>query len=173
METIKEAADSLLSKGEITQDQHGSLEKVGLFGLDASKARIFARKFKGGLRRYGLPAAGVVTAGAIAKETIGEPIVQGIKIRNSFKALKEKTPQLNEKDDNDIKDYFNVIKTFSPKSASNPLVAGALVNKMMEFGGVDHKLVQDISAIEMGLARPSVTQTTAEAAAKAIVNPKD
>ena len=47
-------------------------------------------------------------------------------------------------------------------------MAGHLVNKMMEFGGVDHKLVQDMSAIEMGLSRPSLTQTALESAAKAV-----
>ena len=83
--------------------------------------------------------------------------------------MQEKVPQLAEKDQEKLKDYFGVIKTFSPKAASNPLVAGHLVNKMMEFGGVDHKLIQDLSSIESGLSRPSLTQSIAEAAAKSMV----
>lgn len=71
-------------------------------------------------------------------------------MHKSFEAMPSKVPQLMDKNPQEIRDYFDVIKMFSPKAASNPLVAGALVNKMMEFGGVDHKLVQDISSLESG-----------------------
>ena len=35
----------------------------------------------------------------------------------------------------------------------DPLVAGALVNKIKQFGGVDHKLVQDLASIQKGYKR--------------------
>ena len=60
----------------------------------------------------------------------------------------KKIPQLSEYPEDEVKDFYSVVKTFSPKAASNPLVAGALLNKMLQFGGVDHKLVQDIANIE-------------------------
>lgn len=57
-------------------------------------------------------------------------------------------PQFADKDPDQVADYFGVVKSFSPSAATNPLVASALVNKMMQFGGVDHKLVQDLTSIE-------------------------
>lgn len=115
--------------------------------------------------------AGLLGAGAyITKETIIDPAVRASRIKKSLSSLIEKNPQLEEKDEEKIKDYFNIIKTFSPKSASNPLVAGALINKMMEFGGVDHKIVQDLASIESGFVRPTVGQAAAEGAAKAFVS---
>ena len=53
-----------------------------------------------------------------------------------------------------FKNYFKVVRQFSPKAAANPLVAGALVNKMVQFGGVDHKLVQDIASLQKDVAAP-------------------
>jgi len=80
------------------------------------------------------------------------PLTNAVKSKLSYDAMLKKNPQLEGKDEQQIKDYFQVIKTFSPKAASNPLVAGALVNKMMEFGGTDHKLVQDLVSIQSGTA---------------------
>jgi hypothetical protein len=82
------------------------------------------------------------------KELAADPIVEAAKTSRSFALMNKKVPQLADKDPQQIRDYFEVIKTFSPRSASNPLIAGALVNKMMEFGGVDHKLIQDLNSIE-------------------------
>jgi len=163
MKTVKEAADSLLTKGEITQSEYKALESSGSFEKNAN-AKIIADA----IRNIAFPLAAAGAVGLVGKELIYDPIKKSRDIKSSFEMMKQKTPQLVEKDDDDIKDYFNVIKTFSPKAASNPLVAGALVNKMMEFGGVDHKLVQDIAAIETGLQRPSTIQSITEAAAKSI-----
>ena len=163
MKTIKQAADALLSRGEITKDEYKTLEKSSNFEKEAN-AKMIADSF----RQWVFPAAAAGALAVAGKELIYDPIKRNIDVNKSFDLMSKKVPQLAEKDPEDMKDYFNVIKTFSPKAASNPLVAGALVNKMMEFGGVDHKLVQDIASIESGLQRPSIIQSATEAAAKTI-----
>ena len=75
-------------------------------------------------------------------------INQAIQSRTAYDTMLSKIPQLSEYPEQEVKDYYSVVKTFSPKAAANPLVAGTLVNKMLQFGGVDHKLVQDIASIE-------------------------
>ena len=89
----------------------------------------------------------VGAAGLLGKE-LYDQIAQNVDIRNTFDEMREKVPQLQQYDPEEMRDYFDVVKTYSPQAASNPLVAGALVHKMMMMGGVDHKLVQDISQIE-------------------------
>ena len=59
----------------------------------------------------------------------------------------KKVPSLKGTSKETLKDYFDVVKTYSPRAAANPIVAGHLVNKMVQFGGVDHKLVQDLTSI--------------------------
>jgi len=202
MKTIKEAANALLSRKEITQEEYDLIEKTG--GFDITKeakinyvelAEIAAKKGAKAAEEYAknkfysspirdfitgplktalisgaLTGAGIV----VGKELVYDPIKSRHDIKKSYNEMAEKVPSLAEKDQNKIQDYFSVVKTFSPKAASNPLVAGALVNKMMEFGGVDHKLVQDISAIESGLVRPSMTGTMSESAVKSIIGiPKE
>ena len=184
---IKQAVDAMLSGGHISEEEYQALEEFHVFeenGLEKASeeiekcsgfgaaAKLLAhgtgKKLTSAIKNWGLPLGAGLTGVAIFKESIVDPVMDASKMKRSFGAIREKVPALAEKDQDQMRDYFNVIKTFSPKSASNPLVAGALVNKMMEFGGVDHKLVQDISAIEQGLQRTRVGQTFAENAAKAV-----
>jgi len=86
--------------------------------------------------------------GALVNKGIIQPIKQKRDIEESEKLMMKKYPGLKHENKQQVKDYFNVISQFSPKSAANPLVAGALVNKMVQFGGVDHKLIQDLVDIQ-------------------------
>jgi len=150
--TLKEAADSLLQRNEITKDQYDSLEieKTG-----AGPLRTFVSKAIGGFGKglssvtknvgeYGGGVFAGLAAAALAKELIVDPISGAMQTGNSYNQLMQKTPQLQSQDPGVVKDYFNIIKTYSPKVAANPMVAGALINKMIEFGGVDHKLIMDL-----------------------------
>jgi hypothetical protein len=183
--TIKEAADSLLKKGEITQAEYDSIgiEKKGAMPFINPKViKAFVKHVMKDPKAFPISeyldnptfkeeyaeallknkesrildaigkkwwlAPATIGAAAVGKEAIIDPIIQEAKINKSFSQLSQHTPQLVEANQDKIRDYFNVIKTYSPHSAANPLVAGALVNKMMEFGGVDHKLIQDIANIQ-------------------------
>lgn len=196
MKTIKEAADSLLSKSEITQDEYNEIEKSGTFiEKNAVKGMRQLKNFLNVFKGPSDPKLGVVknvgrsikdvnifnalkviaiggAAGVAGKELAIDPFLDKRKINKSFEAMSSKVPQLQGKDPEQVKDYFNVVRTFSPKAASNPLVAGALVNKMMEFGGVDHKLVQDIAAIQAGVSSPGIARTGLEGAVKTIAGAK-
>ncbi len=167
---IQTAADNMLSRGDITKTEHNELTKVAFNFSNVLKS---VGKFSDvdTLRKILVPLALIGTGAAATKEIIVNPIIESNKIKKSFTAMSEKVPQLADADQEQIKDYFGVVKTFSPKSASNPLVAGALVNKMMQFGGVDHKLVQDISAIQAGLPAPRVAPIVVEGVAKAVATP--
>jgi len=161
MKKLIDAAESLLKKGEITQEEFGMVKEAVGWPMDIKGFQTSAKSVLG-------PVA-LGSMGALALSHILKPIIQKVKIGKSYEALVEKNPVLAEKDPGQIKDYFNVIQTFSPKAASNPLVAGALINKMMEFGGVDHKLVQDIAAIESGIESINPFETLATSASKAFV----
>jgi len=150
--TLKEVADSLLQKNKITQEEYDSfeMEKDG-----AGPVRTFISKALGNFGKgyestankvigFGGGAVAGLSAAYMAKELVTDPLISTIQINNSYKKLMEKTPQLQSQDPAVIKDYFNIIKSYSPKVASNPMVAGALINKMIEFGGVDHKLIMDL-----------------------------
>ena len=93
----------------------------------------------------GTAIAGIAGVGAL--EAIARPISQEAKIILSRRKLDEYSPNLKDVPKKEIDDYFSVVKTFSPKAAANPVVAASLVNKMVQFGGVDHKLVQDLAKI--------------------------
>jgi len=171
---IKIAADSLLKKGNITREEHGELCKVAFkFKTLMDSLKTVGKKLPDHAEIINIlkPIAYLGAIGIGGKELIVDPLVEKNKINTSFKIMQKKIPQLAEADQEQMKDYFNVVKTFSPKAASNPLVAGALVNKMMQFGGVDHKLVQDLSAIQAGMPQPKVAPTVVESVSKAVATP--
>jgi hypothetical protein len=144
---IKEAVQSLFDKKQITIDEYNllnnsinELEKISALSPNVSRVLDAAR--------IGLLGLGAGTGLTLGGSELYKHLKQQSDIARSYNLMQEKVPALTEYPQDRIQDYFEVIKTFSPKSASNPLVAGALVHKMLEFGGVDHKLVQDLSSME-------------------------
>jgi hypothetical protein len=113
---------------------------------------------------------GVLLAGTAAsqiKEGIVDPARTAYQVARSSKDMMKKYPNLKQEDPDKVKDYFNVVKQFSPRAAANPLVAGALVNKMIQFGGVDHKLVQDLIQKDSTTAQRDANKAGASMAASA------
>lgn len=115
-------------------------------GIVDASAAIGARA-KGALN-VAMPLAYSGMALGLLKNVVAKPTIEAINIMKSRKDMMSKYPNLGEEDPEVIKDYFDVVRTFSPKAASNPLVAGSIVNKLVQFGGVDHKLIQDLGSIQ-------------------------
>ena len=193
MSLIKEAADRMVSKGQLTAKEYSLLEKKGMFkegfvmphlmgamgkvlkgtggALKATGKLLKTREIADTINSYVPTLALVGGVGITTKQMVVDPMIQKHKVDKSFSLMQSKVPQLAEKDPQQIRDYFDVVKTFSPKSASNPLVAGALVNKMMEFGGVDHKLVQDLNNIEGSDQGESMLDKMVQTAMSAVTKP--
>jgi len=167
MKTVKEAADKLLEKGLISKEECEGLKKeaagFNLKGMGAGLKNVATDV----LAPIGLAGLGIGTLTSLL-----HPLVQRAQSAVAYDQLTKKVPSLAEKDPEQVKDYFNVVRTFSPKAATNPLVAGALVNKMIEFGGVDHKLVQDIASIQSAMPLVAGATELTGAAAKSIMTPE-
>jgi len=160
---IQDAAKRLLDSGSISNEECGELCKMAgadpgmlsrVFGALASGAKATASGAQAatGVGEKILQTTAVLTGlgvvGLGAKKFLVDPFVQQAQLARSYSDLTTKVPSLQGKDPQQIADYFDVVRSYSPRAASNPLVAGALVNKMIEFGGVDHKLVKDIADIQ-------------------------
>jgi len=92
----------------------------------------------------GLGAVGLV--GLLGAGVVGG-VTRAMQIQNSKNKILS-NPEFAGADKKTVSDYFDVISTYSPSTAANPIVAGNLVGKMVQFGGVDHKLVQDLATIQ-------------------------
>ena len=172
---IQKIAYKMLKEGKINQEEYNALEKVGVFkfagigsffkaiGKAFTPTAHLAEIIRPGeetmteiirkaplAQRIAVPIAATTATGAIVKELAVDPFMQAKKEQESLKHLRELTPQLEDVDDKTLKDYFGVIQTFSPRTATNPLVSGALVNKMVQFEGVDTNLVKDLAQIQHG-----------------------
>lgn len=146
---MEKVAKKLLDENKISQDEYESVKgmtKEAFLGLlVGSKGTLtpMAKKIRE-IAQLGTLAGIGTLIGSQAAGKAGSII----KSYSAYDKMMEKMPSLSEFPEDQVKDFYSVVKTFSPKAASNPLVAGALVNKMLQFGGVDHKLVQDIAGLE-------------------------
>ena len=102
------------------------------------------------IKEFGLPGAVLAGAAVHGVGRGGKAIADEVGMARSKMSLANYTPSLADEDPKMVNDYFNVVKAYSPAAARNPIVAGALVNKMIEFGGVDHNLVKGLVDIEKG-----------------------
>jgi len=89
-----------------------------------------------------------IGAGDVVKEVIIDPAKLKVEQINAFKKMEEKVPSLKGIDPEKKREYFKIISLYSPSLSRNPYVAGNLVNKFNEYGGPDHKIVQDIIKME-------------------------
>jgi len=145
---IKTALNNLLAKGEITQAEFEKAAAVfvnpGI--VEEAGAKGFTRA--GGIAKDVLQTLGLTALTGIAGYQLYDIMKQKHNERVGYQKMMEKNPILSEYPEEQVRDFYGVVETFSPRSASNPLVSGALVNKMIQFGGVDHKIVQDLASIE-------------------------
>jgi hypothetical protein len=172
---MKKIAEKLLSEKKITAEEFDSVK-------DMTKEAFLGLLTESG-GKLGLGAGGQAVkevaqilgltglAGMLGAELAGKA-KEVIQSQTAYDTMMKKIPQLSEYPEDEVKDFYSVVKTFSPKAASNPLVAGALVNKMLQFGGVDHKLVQDIANIE-GEKRDLMGNIVRKAGETFIQFPKD
>lgn len=142
---MKKIAEKLLKEGKINQSEFDSIKDMTR--EEFAKQAALLNPIRGGLKDV-LTTLALATIGGAATADLAERVKQKLALSSGYEKMVEKAPMLSEYPEDQIKDYYDVVKTFSPRAAANPLVAGALVNKMVQFGGVDHKLVQDIANIE-------------------------
>lgn len=150
---MQKIAKKLLDENQISQEEYDTVKDMtkeaflgGLGHMFANAAgKIHPNAAK--IRDVAQAAALTGIAGMIGTQAVGKA-KEMVAAHDAYNKMMNKVPTLSEYPEDQVKDFYSVVKTFSPKAAANPLVAGALVNKMLQFGGVDHKLVQDIANIE-------------------------
>ncbi len=137
-------------------------------------AALTARDIFKGLNKLVFPIAATTAGGVALKELVYDPMKQKSDIEKSYSKILETTPALAGADQQKVRDYFDVVKSYSPHAAANPVVAGAIVNKIYQFGGVDHKLVQDLASLQETQNKEGIIPMLLGGAAKALSgSPKD
>lgn len=93
-------------------------------------------------------------------EALNQMHLEG-QMENTYSQMLEEFPQLKKSPDS-ARRMFNVLKTFSPKMATNPVVAGSFVSQQVLRSVVEPEIVSRISSIQ-NMSRqmtPSITSET-------------
>ena len=151
--------------------------KAGVIGSALAKAKKFVvkntsprvRRLAGNMALLA-GAAGILSAGGTvasrALDATGDPIKRGV----FRKKMMKRYPKLKTEDPKAVKSVFNTLYRFSPEMASDPGVAGAFVQKGLEFKDVgiqptDVKILSDIQS--------AVTNRKSRRAVKSMFAPGD
>lgn len=96
----------------------------------------------------GIALAGLGVASAPLIQHISQKVSTNKKIKNSLRQIMADHPEL--RDNPDTTRYFQAIVDFSPKVASNPLVAGNVLKQMHQIGpgAVTPSLLKDLQSID-------------------------
>jgi hypothetical protein len=114
------------------------------------------------IKEYTVPALAGIGMLGLANELIAAPIRDKRQLTQSYNLIKEDNPALEGLSDDQLRKYFEVVETYSPETAKNPLAAGAVINKMYQFQGVDPKIIQDLAAIHKSYQGQSALESAIE-----------
>lgn len=126
------------------------------------RPRPFYSRAGEALKEYTVPALAGVGILGLANELIAAPIRERRQLANSYSLIRENNPALEGLSDDQLQKYFEVVETYSPETAKNPLAAGAVINKMYQFQGVDPKIIQDLASIHKSYQGQSALETAIE-----------
>jgi hypothetical protein len=129
------------------------------------KVAVDAAKILG----YGLLAGVALPAlYSVGKDVAGSLLLPG-KVEKSRDDMDKYYPQLKEYNQKDVNLYFDSLKSIAPQTASSPALAGAFVQRALEAGGVDAKMMGDIINVEefrVGRQMPQIGKSFGESVAK-------
>jgi len=107
--------------------------------------------------------------------TLGKEVHKSItmprKIERSRDNMMSFYPQLKEYSKKDVDKYFNSLAEIAPMTATSPALAGAFVQKSLEAGGVDTRMMADVLDVEKRRGEttaPNVQKAFGESVAKTV-----
>jgi hypothetical protein len=102
--------------------------------------------------------APLVIAGASVALAGASRVSGAYQLSRSYQEMLANDPDLANEDPDRVRMYYNTIASASPSVAMQPLVAGNLVKRMINYGGVDHGTYGDLVGIQGKLdSRPGFT----------------
>lgn len=99
----------------------------------------------------------VQNAGALALVTGGVGavgmIADRVKLNSSYQKMLQLYPELQRESPERVKLYFDSISNSSPSVAQQPLVAGSLIKRLINYDGFDHAVYKDLVSAQSQLDR--------------------
>lgn len=140
----KDAANvsSLIRKGVEFAKGVGSATAHSFGKLKDPAAKLESADFL----RMSLPLLGITGTVAAGKE-VAEKVQQGRQIGKSFDRIME-DPEIQSAERGKPEELFNTLKQYAPSIAKDPLISASFVKGMLQFGTVDHSVVQDLMTSE-------------------------
>lgn len=122
--------------------------KEALFGFNFNNVKNYLGRpvVQNRMMQGAVMAATPLVLGGIANGVIGA--VQGgmskMKLESSFQKMQQLYPELQRESPEKVRLYFDTIASGSPDIASQPLVVGGLLRRMLNYDGFDHSTYMDL-----------------------------
>lgn len=111
----------------------------------------------------GIGAAAMVGAGITAASLIDRMTTKPVIVTDQQLDLVLKTkPNLQGLDREQLRKYYSIILRAAPTVSREPMVAGALLERIVNYGGVDHSLMKELAESEIAM-KDSRTGTLSQA----------
>jgi hypothetical protein len=137
--------------------EHGAKEVFGTIGgmvRDSHKLHLeaaLAPKPISALRGF-MGNMGVVAGGAALVSGTGMAM-DAMRLNASYKKMLQLYPELAREQPERVKNYFDAIAAGSPGTASQPLVAGSLIKRMLNYDGFDPATFKELVGTEANFSK--------------------
>ena len=92
-----------------------------------------------------------LVGGGMAAAAGANYAIQAHAVNQSFNKMLQLYPELQRENPERVKVYFDSIAQGSPDLASNPLVVGSLVKRMLNYDGFDHATFNDLVSTQSSI----------------------
>ena len=92
-----------------------------------------------------------LVAGAMGINAMGSALSDSYKLNSSFQKMLQIYPELQRENPDRVKLYFDSIANSSPSVAQQPLVAGSLIKRLVNYDGFDHTVYKDLVSTQSAL----------------------
>lgn len=83
-----------------------------------------------------------------------------VQIQKSFQTMLQRYPELQRENPTRVKQLFETISNAAPDVAKDPMVAGSLIKRMLNYDGIDHATYMELVATQEKMTKTRLSQIT-------------
>jgi hypothetical protein len=81
-------------------------------------------------------------------------------VQRSFQTMLQRYPELQRENPTRVKQLFETISRAAPDVAQDPMVAGSLIKRMLNYDGIDHATYMELVSTQEKMTKNRMSQIT-------------
>jgi len=88
----------------------------------------------------------------------GGQLWSNVQVQRSFQTMLQRYPELQRENPTRVKQLFETISNAAPDVAKDPMVAGSLIKRMLNYDGIDHATYMELVSTQEKMTKTRMAQ---------------